>query len=396
MIYYACLRRRVKEECPLSIYFDHAATSHPKPQCVLDAVQLALTEHNANPGRSGHHAAIEAGRIVLNTREQLAKMLGAENPTDVIFTFNCTDALNLAIKGVLNRGDHVVTTMLEHNSVLRPLHEMAKRGRIALSVLAPREDGFIAPDDIEHALRPNTRLICVTHASNVTGAIQPVAAIGEIAKRHGVLYLIDGAQILGGIPVNVQTLHCDLYAFPGHKSLLGPQGTGGLYIRSGVEPYTLREGGTGSSSESVLQPPELPERYESGTVNLPGIAGLGAGCAYVRLRQMQIMMHERELTTALYEGIARIPGASIYTPKEEAARASIVSFNLGDLSSSQTADALAQANIAVRGGLHCAPMAHQFLGTLRRGAVRASLGHANTFEEVDAFLRTLHDISIKF
>ena len=378
----------------MSIYFDNAATSDPKPPSVVKAVTDALTRCNANPGRSGHRAAIEAGRIVLDARQRLQSILGAEDATGVIFTLNCTDALNLAIKGSLNYGDHVITTLLEHNSVLRPLNELARRGRISLTMLPPRDDGFIAPEDVRRAIRADTRLIAVTHASNVTGAIQPVAAIGQIAREHGVRYLIDGAQALGAMPVNVQALSCDLYAFPGHKSLLGPQGTGGLYIRPGIELYTLREGGTGSSSDSMFQPDELPERYESGTVNLPGVAGLGAGCAFVASRLAQILSHERELTAALYEGLSKMDGVTLYSPAEEAARAGIVSFNLGDLSSSQTADALARADVAVRGGLHCAPGAHRFLGTLRRGAVRASVGHANTFEEVDQFLRTLREVSV--
>ena len=378
----------------MSIYFDNAATSHPKPPSVIDAVHDALTVFNANPGRSGHAAAIHAGQIVLKTRERLKDLLGAEDPTRIIFTFNCTDSLNLAIKGLLRLGDHVITTQLEHNSVLRPLSELAARNRIRLTIISPREDGFIAPSDIEKAICADTRLIAVTHASNVTGAIQPVAAIGHIAQKHGIRYLVDGAQALGAMPVNVRALSCDLYAFPGHKSLLGPQGTGGLFIRPGLELYTLREGGTGSSSDSMLQPHELPERYESGTVNLPGIAGLGAGIEYVSSRLSTIMSHERELTSALYEGLSEIPGVELYSPREESARAGIVSFNLGDLSSSQTADALSRAGIAVRGGLHCAPGAHRFLGTMQRGAVRASVGHANTFEEVDQFLRTIREVYV--
>lgn len=376
----------------MSIYFDNAATSSPKPKCVLDAVHRAMTKFNANPGRSGHRAALEAGRCVLGAREKLSGLLGAEDASCIVFTLNCTDSINLAVKGVLRYGDHVITTLLEHNSVLRPLNELAAKGRISLTMVPPREDGFVDPADIAASLRPETALIAVTHASNVTGAIQPVAAIGQLAKEKGIRYLIDGAQALGGMPVNVKALGCDLYAFPGHKSLLGPQGTGGLYICPGLELHTLREGGTGSSSDSMLQPKEQPERYEAGTVNLPGIAGLGAGCEYVSGRLSQIMSHERELTCALYEGLSEIPGIEIYSPREESARAGIVSFNAGDLSSSQTADALAREEIAVRGGLHCAPGAHRFLGTLRRGVVRASVGHANTFEEVECFLHVVRSL----
>lgn len=376
----------------MNIYFDNAATSSPKPPEVLERVSAALTEFNANPGRSGHSVALSAAREVLSARERLASLMNAGEETNIAFAFNCTDALNLAIKGALRYGDHVITTQLEHNSVLRPINALAVRGRISLSIVSPRADGFVDPEDIRASIRKNTRLIAVTHASNVTGAIQPVAAIGELARREGILYLIDGAQAIGATPVNVRALSCDLYAFPGHKSLLGPMGTGGLYIRPGVVLRTLREGGTGTDSESMLQPDERPERYESGTLNLPGIAGLGAGCAFVAKRVSAIMSHERELTGALYEGLSAIRGAEIYSPREEAARAGIVSFNLPGMTSSDVADRLGRMGIAVRGGLHCAPGAHRFLGTLRRGAVRASVGYANTFEEVDAFLNAVNAI----
>lgn len=374
------------------IYLDNAATSHPKPDPVIRAVVRAMTDINANPGRSGHARALAAARQVLNTREALAKLIGAGDVMSVIHCFNCTDALNLAIKGTLHLGDHVIATALEHNSVLRPLWGLAARRRIELTLIEPRPDGFIDPEDVACAVTERTALIVCTHASNVTGAIQPVAAIGQVAKRRGVRYLIDGAQALGAMPVDVRALGCDLYAFPGHKSLLGPQGSGGLYIRPGVKLNPLREGGTGSASDSLMQPSELPERYESGTVNLPGIAGLGAGVAYVAQRLSQIMIHERELTGALMEGLRAVPGVTIYSPDEEAARAGIVTFNVGDKSSSQAADALSAKGFAVRGGLHCAPRAHRFLNTLQRGAVRVSVGYANTFEEIDALIDAVKGI----
>lgn len=377
----------------MPIYFDNAATSHPKPQAVMDAVARAMTDFNANPGRSGHRAALEAARAVLDTREQLAALIHAPDAMRVVHCFNCTDALNLAIKGTLRVGDHVIATQIEHNSVLRPLAGLAARGRIELTLIPPRPDGFVDPADVRAALTGKTALIACTHASNVTGAIQPVAAIGQVAKAAGARFLVDGAQALGALPVDVRALGCDLYAFPGHKSLLGPQGTGGLYIAPDVDLIPCREGGTGTGSDSLMQPEELPERYESGTVNLPGIAGLGAGCAYVQPRLSQIMMHERELSQTLYEGLSALPGIALYSPAKEADRAGIVSFNVEGLSSAQVADALAQRDIAVRGGLHCAPGAHRFLGTLRRGAVRASVGHANTFEEVDAFLAAVRDVA---
>ena len=378
----------------MSVYLDHAATSHPKPEAVLDAVRAALTEYNANPGRAGHPRALRAGREILEARAALAALLGAKDAMSVIFAFNCTDALNLAVKGSLRVGDHVVATQLEHNSVLRPLCGLAARGRITLTLVKPRPDGFVDPDDVERALTGRTALIACTHASNVTGAIQPVAAIGQVARRRGIRYLIDGAQALGGMPVDVEALGCDLYAFPGHKSLLGPQGTGGLYVRPGVTLFPQREGGTGSASDSMLQPAELPERYEAGTLNLPGIAGLGAGVKYVAPRLSQIMSRERELTGALMEGLADVDGVTLYSPREEAARAGIVAFNVGDLPSAQAADALARRGFDVRGGLHCAPGAHRFLGTLERGAVRASVGHETTFEEVEGFVEAVKSLSV--
>lgn len=371
------------------IYLDNAATSSPKPACVAKAVMAALAEDNANPGRSGHELSLNAGRTVLRCREALAGLISASEPDNIAFAFNCTDALNLAIKGCLRKGAHVVSTTLEHNSVLRPLMGLKLRGDISLTLVNPRADGCVYPEDVRAALRRDTRLIAMTHASNVTGAIQHVAAVGALAREAGALFLVDGAQTLGCMPVNMLAIGCDMYAFPGHKGLLGPQGTGGLYIRKGLTLNTVREGGTGSSSESMIQPRELPERYEAGTLNYHGIAGLEAGVNYVRENLREIFMSERELTSALYAAISEIDGAQIYAPAQESARAGIVSFNIGDMESSQVADALAREGIAVRGGLHCAPGAHQFLGTLRRGAVRASVGHATTFEDIEALARAL-------
>ena len=376
------------------IYLDNAATSNPKPRCVTDAVLRALTEANANPGRSGHALSLEAGRTVLECRGRIASLIGADDPFSVVFAFNCTDALNLAIKGSLKKGDHVISTLLEHNSVLRVLMELQRRGDISVTLLRPDDGGAIDPDELRRRIRPDTRLIAVTHASNVTGAIQPVAAIGAIANELGITYLIDGAQALGCMPVDIKKLGCDLYAFPGHKGLLGPQGTGGLYIRPGAVLSTLREGGTGSSSESLLQPAEMPERYEAGTLNYHGIAGLNAGAGYVSENLGSIFMRERELTTRMYESLSDISGIQIYSPASESARAGIVSFNIGDMTSSQAADRLDGMGFALRGGLHCAPGAHAYLGTLRRGVVRASVGHATTFEEIDAFAAAIADISV--
>jgi len=381
------------EGCDKMVYLDNAATTSPKPAAVVAAVTDALTKHNANPGRSGHALALAAARIVLEGRERLAAMIGASDPLSIVYSFNCTDALNLAIKGVLRRGDHVIATMAEHNSVLRVLTELSDRRQIDTTLVETNPEGVLDPASVEAAINARTRLVILTHASNVTGAIQPVAEVGKICARHGILFLVDGAQTLGVMPVDVEAMGCHLYAFPGHKGLLGPQGTGGLYIRPGLHLHTLREGGTGASSDSMRQNPDGPERYESGTLNLPGIAGMSAGAAYVAARLGEIERHERELTDHLLRGVVATPGAVVYGPRRAQDRAGLVSFNLGDHPSGAVADALDRAGFAVRGGLHCAPGAHTLMGTLQRGAVRASVGHANTHEEIEAFLAAILKIS---
>ncbi len=376
----------------MQIYLDNAATSHPKPEPVLQAVQQALTDLNGNPGRSGHQRALAGARMLLTARETLAALLNAPQPEYIVFCFNGTDALNTAIKGSLKVGDHVVTSALEHNSVLRVLEGLHKRGLIDFTIVDPEPDGMISPLRIRSALQSNTSLCVLTHVSNVTGAIQPVAAVGQLMREYGIRYLIDGAQTVGHIPVDVQSLNCDLYAFPGHKGLLGPQGTGGLYIAPGLALRTFREGGTGSSSDSIIQPTERPECFESGTVNLPGIAGLNAGASLIAAHHNEYLSRERILSNALQEGLQAIPGVITYLPDDISGRTGVVSFNVGDYSSSEVADRLDSAGISVRGGLHCAPEAHRWLGTLQRGAVRASLSWQNTSEDVEALLRIIQSL----
>ena len=374
----------------MDIYLDNAATSHPKPPEVISAVCEALTDLNGNPGRSGHKRALAGARRMNECRETLAGFIGCGQVTRLSFCFNCTDALNLAIKGVLRRGDHVVSTLLEHNSVLRVLEELRRAGQIEVTLLEPRGH-FVEPEQFERALKRNTRLAVVTQASNVTGALQPAAAICRAMKRQGVLSLVDGAQAIGHLPVDVRDLKCDLYAFPGHKGLLGPQGTGGLYAVCPLRP--LREGGTGSTSDQMTQPVDVPDRYESGTMNLPGLSGLWAGVRLVQAHQAEYLQNERERTAELLEGLRSLPGAIVYGPQSEADRVGVVSFNLGDYESSFVADFLDRQGIAVRGGLHCAPGVHRLLGTLSRGAVRASVGRLTASEEIQALLRALRTLS---
>ena len=374
----------------MEIYLDNAATSHPKPPEVISAVCEALTDLNGNPGRSGHKRALAGARRMNECRETLAAFIGCGQVGRLSFCFNCTDALNLAIKGVLRRGDHVVSTLLEHNSVLRVLEELRRAGQIEVTLLEPRGH-FVEPEQFEGALKKNTRLAVVTQASNVTGALQPAAAICQAMKRQGVLSLVDGAQAIGHLPVDVRDLGCDLYAFPGHKGLLGPQGTGGLYAACALRP--LREGGTGSTSDQMTQPRDLPDRYESGTMNLPGLSGLWAGVRLVQAHQAAYLQNERERTAELLEGLRGLPGAIVYGPQSETDRVGVVSFNLGDYESSFVADYLDRQGIAVRGGLHCAPGVHRLLGTLSRGAVRASVGRLTASEDIQALLRALRTLS---
>ena len=376
----------------IDVYFDHAATSHPKPQPVLDAVVRALTEDNGNPGRSGHRRALAGARTMIDCREALAAAIGPIEPFDIAFAANCTGALNLGIKGILRRGDHVITSLIEHNSVLRVLEGLRLRGEIDLTLINPNADGCVDPQKFRTAARHNTKLIVLTHASNVTGIIQPVNEVGLVARELGVPFLVDGAQAMGMLPINVVRDGIPMYAFPGHKGLLGPQGTGGLYISPDIKLRTLIEGGTGSSSESMRQPSERPERFESGTMNLPGIAGLAVGAAIAVANMAQIRAREDALCMQLMEGLRCIEGVTLYHDAG-AERIAVVSFNVHDHTSGRIADALSCAGYCVRGGLHCAPGMHRVLGTLERGAVRASLGYANTQAEVDAFLRTVAAIA---
>lgn len=375
----------------MQIYLDNAATSHPKPECVVRAVTEAMQRYNGNPGRSGHRRALDAAQIVLNARSELAALLNTPEPLSFIHTFNCTDALNMAIRGSLRRGDHVVVDSLCHNSVLRLVFGLERHGQISVTCLDPA-DGYVhEPADFAAAINRKTRLVIVTHVSNVTGAIQHVEEIADICRRKRVRLLVDGAQAVGSIPVDLGTLNADLYAFPGHKGLLGPTGTGALYIRPGVSLTPYREGGTGTESDRLFQPEDLPERYESGTVNLHGIAGLGAGARYVRESFAQIRDREQALQHRLVDGLLEM-GATLYAPADARQRTGVISFNLPGMASEPIADQLNARSIQVRAGLHCAPLTHRLLGTLETGAVRASIGHATTTQDIDVFLDVLREI----
>ncbi|HHY83104.1 MAG TPA: aminotransferase class V-fold PLP-dependent enzyme [Clostridiales bacterium] len=378
------------------IYMDNAATSWPKPQTVYRTVISCMEKYGANPGRSGHKMAVQAGQILLYTREMLCELFHLNDPFRIIFTSNCTDSLNLAIKGSVLPGDHVITTSMEHNAVARPLKEMEKQGLEVTFVRCDKE-GRVDPDDIKSAIRPNTHLIITTHASNVTGTIMPIEEIGKIARNHGIPYLVDASQTAGILPIDLSKLPVDMLAFPGHKGLLGPQGTGGLYIHPSIKLRQIKEGGTGSQSESIYQPDMLPDKYESGTMNTPGIAGLGAGVKYIlKEGQSRILAHEKRLGKLFLEALSQIKGIKCYGPSDLSQRTGIVSVNIGDKDSSEVSNLLDERyDIAVRGSLHCAPLAHQTIGTFKQGTVRFSYGIFNSLDEVKACIRALEEISRK-
>ncbi len=379
------------------IYLDNAATSYPKPEPVIQAVERCLREAGANPGRGAHKLALEAGRLILETRESLAEFFNIGDSSHLIFTASCTEALNLALKGFLRSGDHVMTTSVEHNSVTRPLFALKGKG-VSTTKVPCAPNGSLDILELEKAIRPNTRLVAVTAASNVIGALLPLKEISEVVKKHKLIFLVDAAQIAGHRRLDVRELGINLMAFPGHKGLFGPQGTGGLYIDPELELEELKQGGTGGQSESQSQPLVRPERYESGTINTPGVAGLGAGVKLIKeLGLKEIAAKEESLVNMLVEGLAEIPGITLYGPPPGASRASVVSVNVSGLDSSQFAFILDQQfDIAVRPGLHCSPDAHETLGTSQTGAVRFSPGYFNTVQDIDGALMAVKSIAKEF
>lgn len=375
------------------IYLDNAATSYPKPEEVYEAVMYNMKSSGANPGRSGHQLALEAGRGIFRTRELIADLFNIDNPMQIIFTSNATDSLNLAIKGVLKKGDHVVTSSMEHNSVLRPITTLEKIG-VENTIIQCNSDGSLTPEDIKAAIKNNTKMIVLTHASNVVGTLMPIEEVGKIAKEAGLLFLVDASQTAGVYDIDVKKMNIDLLALPGHKSLLGPQGTGILYIREGIDVAHFKEGGTGSKSEELTQPEMMPDRYESGTPNTPGIVGLGAGIEFILKEGLdKIRNHEKELTKYFIEELKKIEMVKVYGPKDADRQGAVVSINIGDEDSSEIAFILDKVfNIAVRSGLHCAPMAHKTIGSFEQGTVRFSIGYFNTKEDIDKAIEAIVDI----
>ncbi|MGL5640842.1 MAG: aminotransferase class V-fold PLP-dependent enzyme [Paraclostridium sp.] len=375
------------------IYLDNAATTFPKPRQVYEAVLDCMENYGANPGRAGHKLAMRAGREIYECRENIAKLLNVTNPMSIVFTHNATDSLNLAIKGVVNSGDHIITTSVEHNSVIRPIKALEKKG-VENTIVKCDEYGQLNPEDIKKAIKPNTKLIVTTHASNVCGTIIDIESVGNIAKENNILYLVDASQTLGVYDVDVQKLNVDMIAAPGHKCLLGPQGTGILYIRDGINVNILKEGGTGSNSEELFQPNMMPDRYESGTHNTPGIAGLNAGVKFVLETGIdKIREHEEQLCEYMLNKLKEVPNIKIYGPIDSKKRAAVISINIGDIDSGELTFILDDMyDIETRSGIHCSPLAHETLGTLRQGTVRFSLGYFNTKEEIEKTIEALKEI----
>jgi cysteine desulfurase/selenocysteine lyase len=377
----------------MSIYLDNAATTFPKPEQVYRAVDHALREIGVGPGRGSYRQGLAASRMVFEAREAIAALFGIKDSARVIFTHSATESLNLALNGLLEPGDHVVSTTMEHNSLLRPLH-LAEKVGVEVTWVPGDRCGLVDWKDIRAALRRNTRVVAVSHCSNVTGAIQPVAEIGAMARKSGLLFLVDAAQSAGAVPIDVDAMKIDLLAVPGHKGLFGPQGTGILYVGEGVELRPLIVGGTGGFSSAAEQPEALPERFESGTMNMPGIAGLKAGVEFVRSTGIgEIRRKEVLLVTQLLEGVAGIPGIVTYSPRSEELRGGMVSFTATGLDPAEIGYRLdSEFDIAVRVGLHCAPEAHRTIGTFPGGAVRVSPGYFNSGQDIEIFLSALSTI----
>ena len=375
------------------IYLDNAATTMHKPKEVIDAVVEAMTSLG-NAGRGANEASLSAARIIYDAREKLCRFFNGEDPRQIVFTGNSTESLNIAIKGLLEPGDHVITTMLEHNSVLRPLYEMEKKG-VALTIIRADKKGRFSLEEMEAAIRPETKMIVCTNGSNLTGNYVDIGKVGEMAHRHDVLFVVDASQTAGVFPIDVRSMQVDVLCFTGHKGLLGPQGTGGMYVREGLAIRPLKSGGSGVQTYSKTHPREMPTALEAGTLNGHGIAGLRAGVEYIEKTGLDVIRaKEQELMWRFYEGVKEIPGVTVYGDFHSRERCAIVSLNIGDYDSSEVSDALlTEYGISTRPGGHCAPLMHEALGTVEQGAVRFSFAHSNTEEEVDIAINAVRELA---
>ncbi len=379
------------------IYFDNAATSYPKPPQMLKGMKFFIEKIGSNPGRSGHRLSLAGGRIINQTRENLAQLFNISDPLKIAFTHNATHALNFALSGILEPGDHVITSNIEHNSIARPLRYLTERGIEFSQVKVDEKTSQLNPEDIKKKFKKNTKMIALIHGSNVTGIIFPIREIGKIARENGVYFLVDASQTAGAYPIDVEEDKIDLLAFTGHKALLGPQGTGGLYVRPGISLKPIIFGGTGSHSEEDRQPLFMPDVLESGTANTVGLAGLKESVKFILKTGVEkIRNHEKKLTQRLIDGLKEIKEVILYGSDNLEEHLPVVSFNIKGFSPSEVGEILDKKyQIYVRVGLHCAPWAHQAIGTYPEGTVRFSLGYYNTAKEVDFALTAIEKIAGK-
>ena len=375
------------------IYMDNAATTMRKPETVIQAVVDAMTSMG-NAGRGAHGASLSASRIIYNAREALARFFHAENPKQIVFTNNSTESLNIAIKGILKPGDHVITTMLEHNSVLRPIYEMQGKG-VEVTIISADKKGNFSYEEMEAAIQDNTKAIVCTNGSNLTGNYVDIGRVGGIAKKHKVIFVVDASQTAGVYPIDVQEMGIDILCFTGHKGLLGPQGTGGMYVREGLEIHPLKSGGSGVQTYIKHHPKDMPTALEAGTLNGHGIAGLLAGVEYIEKVGIDTIREEElKWMWKFYHGVKDIPGVKIYGDFEAEKRCPIVTLNIADYDSSEVSDELLMTyDISTRPGAHCAPLMHEALGTVEQGAVRFSFSHYNTEEEVEIAIRAIRELA---
>jgi cysteine desulfurase family protein len=371
------------------IYLDNAATSFPKPSKVYEEVLNCMKNYCANPGRGSHNMAIKSALKVMEARNLISEVFNIKDLLNIVFTSNATEALNIAIRGTLKKGDHVISTVIEHNSVLRPLNLMAKNG-VEVTLVSCDRGGFINPLDIKDAIKVNTKAIIINHASNVLGTVQDIKSIGKIAKSYGLIFIVDASQSAGSINIDIDKDNIALLAFPGHKGLLGPQGTGGLYIKEGLSLKSFKVGGTGSSSNSMKQPNEIPDKFESGTLNTPGIAGLCAGIDFIKkIGVNNIYKEEMSLLEELLLELKKLPFVKIYGSNTLENKASVLSFNIEGIDASIVGEELNEANIAVRTGYHCAALIHKVIGTEYMGTVRVSPGYFNTSKDIEDLIKSI-------
>lgn len=375
-------------------YMDNAATSYPKPESVYQAVDYFNRNMGGNPGRGSNQQSLKAGSMLLETRESLAKLFNIEDSSNIAFTANVTESLNIGLKGFLRPGDHVITSSMEHNAVARPLFVLQSQG-IEWTKVACAQDGSLDPEDVRKAIKKNTRMICVQHASNLTGTIMPIREIGIEANAEGIAFMVDVAQTAGVLPINVVEDKINMLAFTGHKGLFGPQGTGGIYIDPEISIRPLKEGGTGSLSEDLEQPGLMPDILESGTLNSPGIAGLGAGVKFIFDQSVsRIRFHEQNLTSQLIDGLRQIKGIKLFGPNDNQRQTAVISFNLEGMDCGELSSSLDyQYGIFTRSGLHCAPLAHQTIGTLQTGTCRLSPGYFTSHEDIVYVLTAIDQLA---